>query len=135
MNYFLDTNIIIYAIKNTYPNLVKKFEETPSYNIVVPAIVKAELEYGASKSANYKKTIDLYNKFINIYNIISFTDKETIFYGNIRTELERKGTLIGANDMLIAATVLSHNGVLVTHNVKEFSRISNFKIEDWTKAD
>lgn len=135
MNYFLDTNIIIYAVKNTYPNLVKKFEETPSYNIVVPAIVKAELEYGASKSANYKKTIDLYNKFINIYNIISFTDKETIFYGNIRTELERKGTLIGANDMLIAATVLSHNGVLVTHNVKEFSRISNFKIEDWTKAD
>ena len=135
MNYFLDTNIIIYAVKNTYPNLVKKFEETPSYNIVVPAIVKAELEYGASKSANYKKTIDLYSKFINIYNIIPFTDNETVFYGNIRTELERKGMLIGANDMLIAATVLSQNGILVTHNVEEFSRISNLKIEDWTKKD
>ena len=135
MNYFLDTNIIIYAVKDTYPNLIKKFEETPSYNIVIPAIVKAELEYGASKSVNYKKTIDLYNKFINIYNTISFTDKETIFYGNVRTELEKKGMLIGANDMLIAATVLSHNGILVTHNVKEFSRISNLKIEDWTKAD
>ena len=135
MNYFLDTNIIIYAVKDTYPNLIKKFEETPSYNIVIPAIVKAELEYGASKSVNYKKTIDLYNKFINIYNTISFTDKETIFYGNVRTELEKKGMLIGANDMLIAATVLSHNGILVTHNVKEFSRISNLKIEDWTKTD
>ena len=135
MNYFLDTNIIIYAVKNTYPNLVKKFEETPSYNIVVPSIVKAELEYGASKSANYKKTIDLYSKFISIYNIISFTDKETVFYGNVRAELEKKGMLIGANDMLIAAIVLSHNGILVTHNVEEFSRISNLKIEDWAKSD
>ena len=133
MNYFFDTNIIIYALKNTYPNMIKRFEATPSYNILIPSIVKAEIDFGASKSKNPKQTRDLYYKFLSIYTIVPFTEKETRIYGDIRYQLEKAGKLIGANDMLIAAIVMSHNGILVTHNVNEFSRIKGLQIEDWTE--
>lgn len=133
MKYFLDTNIIIYAVKGKYPSIVEHFENIPSYNIFVPSIVKAEIDYGAKKSSNYEKTISIYNKFLEIYNVVPFTNDETFIYGNIRSDLEKNGKIIGGNDMLIASIALSHDGVLVTHNVEEFSRIKNLKIEDWTK--
>lgn len=132
MDYFIDTNIVIYALKNTYPSIMQHFENAPSYNIVIPSIVKAEIEYGAKKSKNYKRTLELYNSFLRIYSIIPFTDKEASIYGDIRADLEKSGNVIGANDMLIASIVISHNGILVTHNTKEFSKIKNLKIEDWT---
>lgn len=134
MNYFIDTNIIIYALKNTYPRIKEHFQKIPSYNIAVPSIVKAEIEYGAKKSKDYNKTIELYNKFLSIYDIVPFTEKETQVYGDIRAQLEKDGNVIGANDMLIAAIVMSHNGILVTHNTSEFSRIKGLKIEDWVES-
>lgn len=133
MNYFIDTNIIIYALKNSYPSIIKKFENTPSYNIFITSIVKAEIDYGIAKSKSSKLTRELYNKFLSIYNVIPFTEKETKIYGDIRYQLEKEGKLIGANDMLIAAIVMSHNGILITHNVNEFSRIKGLQIEDWTE--
>ncbi len=133
MKYFLDTNIIIYAVKGTYPKLIEHFENVPSFNIFIPSIVKAELEYGAKKSKDYKKAINIYNKFLDIYNIIPFTEEETIIYGDIRSKLEKSGSVIGGNDMLIASIVKSHDGVLVTHNKKEFERIEGLRIEDWTE--
>ena len=133
MNYFIDTNIIIYALKNTYPRIKEHFQKIPSYNIAVPSIVKAEIEYGAKKSKDYNKTIELYNKFLSIYDIVPFTEKETQVYGDIRAQLEKDGNVIGANDMLIAAIAMSHNGILVTHNTSEFSRIKGLKIEDWVE--
>ena len=133
MNYFIDTNIIIYALKNSYPSIIKTFENTPSYNIFITSIVKAEIDYGIAKSKSSKLTRELYNKFLSIYNVIPFTEKETKIYGDIRYQLEKEGKLIGANDMLIAAIVMSHNGILITHNVNEFSRIKGLQIEDWTE--
>ena len=133
MKYFLDTNIIIYAVKGTYPKIIEHFEKVPSFNIFIPSIVKAELEYGAKKSKNYQKSINIYNKFLDIYNVVPFTEDETIIYGDIRSVLEKSGNIIGANDMLIASIVKSHDGVLVTHNTKEFKKIDNLRIEDWTE--
>ena len=133
MKYFLDTNIIIYAVKGNFPNIKEHFERVPSFNIYISSIVKAEIEYGAKKSADYMKTIKIYNKFMNIYNVVPFTEKETKIYGNIRSDLEASGNIIGTNDLLIASTVISHDGILVTHNTKEFERFKNLRIEDWTK--
>lgn len=132
MNYFIDTNIIIYALKGNYPSIIEKFKSTPSFEIMIPAVVRAELEYGAKKSKDYKKSIEAYNKFLSIYKTVPFTENETEIYGDIRSELEKNGNMIGANDLLIASIVLSHNGILVTHNVDEFARIKKLKIEDWT---
>ena len=132
MNYFIDTNIIIYAIKGNYPNIMEKFKSTLSFEIMIPSIVSAELEYGAKKSSDYQKTIEVYRKFLSIYKVVPFTENEIEIYGDIRSELEKGGNMIGANDLLIASIVLSHNGILITHNVGEFARIKKLKIEDWT---
>ena len=133
MQYYLDTNIIIYAIKGSYPNLMEHFKNVPKESIVIPEIVFAEIEYGARKSGNYEKTIEKYNKFTNYFNVAHFDYKAAVSYGIIRSKLEKNGKLIGPNDLIIASIVLASEGVLVTHNTKEFERVENQKIEDWTK--
>lgn len=133
MKYFLDTNIIIYALNGKYPAILSHFQKIPSMSIVIPSIVLAEIEYGARKSVDYDKTISLYNAFTSTFESEDFSSKAAIEYGMIRASLEKSGKVIGANDMLIAATVLAEGGTLVTHNTKEFSRINSLSIEDWTK--
>mgnify|MGYP003314473310 CR=1 FL=1 len=132
MRYFLDTNIIIYALKNSYPEIKNHFMRIPSQTISIPSIVIAEIEYGARKSRNYEKTIEIYRQFMNTFSNAEFNEKAAICYGEIRSYLEKKGDLIGPNDMLIASIVLAEEGILVTHNVKEFAKIPNLSIEDWT---
>lgn len=70
-------------------------------------------------------------KFLKPFEIVPFSDEMTAEYADIRSELERIGKPIGGNDYLIVALTRSNNGILVTHNVDEFSRINNLKIEDW----
>lgn len=133
MKYYLDTNIIIYALKGTYKEIENHFRSIPFESIVIPRIVIAEIEYGAKKSKNYKQIIEKYNEFINHFEIIDFDEKASRKFGDIRWTLEQEGKQIGPYDLIIASTVLANEGVLVTHNTKEFERIKGLKIEDWTK--
>jgi tRNA(fMet)-specific endonuclease VapC len=132
MKYYLDTNIIIYALNGKYPAIRPHFEQVPAMAIVLPSAALAEIEYGARKSRDYEKTIQLYRKFMHPFDVAPFTRHAAECYGRIRADLEAKGQIIGANDLLIAATVMAENGVLVTHNTREFSRISGLAVEDWT---
>lgn len=131
MNYFLDTNIIIYALKNSYSKIKDHFLQVPSTSIVIPSIVLAEIEYGARKCKDYQKTIQKYQAFTGNFISVSFDDKAIKEYGLIRSSLEKKGEVIGANDLMIAAIVKASNGILITHNTKEFSKIEGLRIEDW----
>lgn len=132
MKYYLDTNIIIYALKNSFPAIKDHFYNIPAQSLVIPTIVLAEIEYGARKSIDYEKTMVAYRAFMNSFDKASFTEKAAKEYGDIRASLEKSGRLIGNNDMLIAAIVRSEKGILVTHNTKEFERINNLQLEDWT---
>jgi len=133
MKYFLDTNICIYYLKGLFPKLKEKLLSYNPDTIVIPVITKAELLLGAEKSTQKEETLKKINQFLLPFQIIDFTDKETTIYASIRAKLEKTGTIIGPNDLLIASIVLSNNGILVTRNVKEFSRIKNLKIENWTE--
>lgn len=133
MKYYLDTNIIIYALNGKYPCVISHFQSIPSMSIVIPSVVLAEIEYGARKSYDYEKTIKLYRQFVHYFGIEPFNGKAAQFYGQLRADLEKQGTPIGANDMLIAATVMEADGILVTHNTKEFSRVAGLRLEDWTE--
>jgi tRNA(fMet)-specific endonuclease VapC len=94
--------------------------------------VKAELLFGLEKSKRKNEIKAKYEQFLNTFEIIPFDDHATSSYAKIRLELERKGTIIGGNDLLIASTVLSRQGILVTHNTKEFKRVPQLVTEDWT---
>lgn len=132
MNYYLDTNIIIYALKGKHPKIKEHFLNVHSSSIIIPEIVLSEIEYGARKSKDYNKTISLYNHFTNTFNTISLNNYSRKEYGEIRSLLEKQGNKIGPNDLMIASIVKAENGILVTHNTKEFEKVPGLKIEDWT---
>lgn len=131
MKYFLDTNVIIDALKGKSENIKNHFKNINPDEIYISSIVAAELEYGAAHSHNYEENKRLYEKFIANFEIIPFDFLCRQAYGSVRQELTSKGVIIGSNDMLIAAVALTYGAVLVTHNIKEFSRIKNLVLEDW----
>lgn len=131
MIYYLDTNICVYFLKGLYPSIMGKIKSINAVQIKIPSIVKAELLYGAEKSKQKVKNLTNINRFLEPFEIMPFDDDCSILYSKIRSEMELKGTAIGPNDYIIAATVLAKNGILVTNNNKEFERIKNLKIENW----
>ncbi|MBI4397889.1 MAG: type II toxin-antitoxin system VapC family toxin [Candidatus Omnitrophica bacterium] len=132
MNYFLDTDICIFALKNKYPSIKDWLAGHAPEKIKVPAIVKAELLLGASHNSSPKKILLVIEQFLDPFEVVPFSDVCTEVCAQIRFSLEQKGNIIGPNDLLIASTVLAHHGTLVTHNIKEFSRIESLKLQDWT---
>ena len=94
-------------------------------------MVKAELLYGAYRSRRSSVNIELLEEFLFPFRIVGFSDNECIEYARIRAELEAKGTIVGPNDLIIASTVVAHDGVLVTNNEKEFNRVSGLTVENW----
>lgn len=133
MKYFLDTNICIYALKSTFPQIQKRMEALFPSDVAIPSMVKAELYYGALKSQKKNKVLSALDKFLSPFEIIPFGDEEIMSYAKIRANLEKTGKIIGPNDLIIAATALSHGATLVTHNTKEFERVQDLLIEDWAK--
>ena len=133
MRYFLDTNICVYLLNDRFHNIRENMDDFDISRIKIPSIVAVELVYGAYKSQKVEYNLSRYEKFLSAYEIIPFDRAAGNIYGEIRVSLERKGQVIGSNDMLIAATVLANGGILVTNNIKEFSRINNLPLEDWTK--
>lgn len=120
-------------MKGMYEKITQKICSLNPKEIKIPAIVKSELLYGAYKSENKARNIAAYEMFLKRFEIENYTDEMSYAYAAIRSELEIKGNPIGYNDLLIASTVLSKGGILVTNNEKEFSRIPGLKIENWTK--
>jgi len=103
-------------------------------DVKIPAMVAAELLYGAEKSMRREQNISMVTSLLSVYETVPFDAKAIEYYATIRTELERKGQIIGGNDIIIAATVLAHQGILVSHNIREYSRIEELKLEDWTQS-
>ena len=131
MNYYLDTDICIFALREKFPSIKLWMQKCSPEHIKISSIVKAELLLGALKSDDPKKVLSIVEKFLDPFEIISFDENSAGVYAQIRYDLEKKGQLIGPNDLLIASTVLAHQGTLITHNMDEFKRIGHLKIQDW----
>jgi len=132
--YYLDTNICIYFLKGKNIYLKQKLLSQNSYNIKIPSIVKAELLYVAEKSIRKAENIEKIDNFLFPLEVIGLNDKECIEYSKIRADLEKRGKLIGPNDIIIAAIVKANNGILITNNVKEFMRVKGLTVEDWSET-
>ena len=129
--YLLDTDICIYAIKKKPAGVLHTLKKKSRGGIHVSSITMAELEYGAEKSAFPEKNRVALIEFLSIFDILKFDEKDATEYGRIRARLEKKGTPIGLMDLLIASQTLSQNFVLVSNNLKEFSRIEDLRVENW----
>lgn len=133
MTYFLDTDICIYFLKGKGDRILKNIQKLNPSEIKIPSIVKGELILGALKNQNSKRTMEAVSNFLSPFEIIPFDDSASVIYSNTRFILEKSGKIIGPNDLIIAATVLSRKGFLVTNNEKEFKRIPGLKIRNWTR--
>ncbi|HLP88768.1 MAG TPA: type II toxin-antitoxin system VapC family toxin [Nostocaceae cyanobacterium] len=131
MKFLLDTNTCIIYLRGKNTILKQKLESTPTKDIAVCSIVKAELFYGAIKSANPQRNLTLQQEFLSQFISLTFDDRAAMEFGVIRSQLEALGTPIGAYDLQIAAIALTNNLTLITHNTREFQRVNNLPIEDW----
>ncbi|MBU4316998.1 MAG: type II toxin-antitoxin system VapC family toxin [Proteobacteria bacterium] len=131
--FFLDTNTCIFYLNGTSPAVKGKILATSPAQIKICSMVKAELLFGAYKSRQKQSNLEKVAAFLEPFEIIPFDDQAAYVYADIRSKTETTGRNVGPNDLLIAAVVLFHNGMLITNNVIEFSRIDDLKIEDWSK--
>lgn len=129
--YLLDTNICIYIAKQQPPSVMSKFEKMSVGSVGMSMITYAELYYGAQKSHLSKKSYRVLEELIGIIPPIPIPIQAAKAYGEIRHILEKKGKLIGGNDLWIAAHALSMKLTVVTNNLKEFSRVPKLHVENW----
>ena len=130
MLYLLDTNIIIAAMKGA-PGVISRLERTPLSSLVLSPIVLGELEFGAEKSAHPEKNRARLASLIESIPTSPLNTETSCHYGRIRANLEKMGTPIGANDLWIAAHALALAAVVVTDNIREFSRVEGLAVENW----
>lgn len=131
MKYLLDTNTCIRYLNGRSPQVRTKLLATPSQDIVVCSIVKAELAFGSMRSQNPAQSLAKQQNFLVRFVSLPFDDFVVPFYAQIRADLTNRGIPIGPNDTMIAAIAVAYNLVLVTHNTGEFSRIQGLELEDW----
>jgi tRNA(fMet)-specific endonuclease VapC len=131
MKYLLDTNTCIRYINGRAPNIRRKLSSVALADVAVSSITKAEMFYGSAKSQTPDQSRQKQLEFLTTIQSIAFGDEAALEYGRVRADLEKQGLPISGNDLLIAATALAHNLILVTHNRAEFQRVANLQIEDW----
>lgn len=129
--YLLDTNICIYIAKNKPHSVLEKFEQLAVGEVGMSTITQGELIYGAKKSQHPIKTMKLLDELMSLIPPLPIPTEAGKLYGEIRSKLEKKGKVIGNNDLWIAAHAIALELTLVTNNTKEFSRISQLKLENW----
>lgn len=128
--YLLDTSICIYIINRRPPRVFEHFEMRRIGDIAISSITGAELAFGAEKSGSQRNRQTL-DKFLAPLDILPFDEAAMRRYGMLRSDLERKGTPIGALDLLIAAHALALNCTLVSNNLREFRRVEGLRTENW----
>lgn len=130
-SYLIDTNTCIYYIKGKF-ELYAKFEQIGAENCFISEITLAELKFGVANSEQplkNQKNLDNFLTGVNILPIFHALD----FYAKEKARLRKAGQRIDDFDLLIGATAVTHNFIMVTNNLEHFKRIKGIRIEDWTK--
>ncbi len=129
----LDTNICIHVINARPPAVLERFRQHRMGEIAMCSVVAAELAYGVAKSGSTRNRQAL-EMFLAPLVILPFDEAALWVYGDLRAELERKGTPIGSLDTMIAAHALSQQSTLVTNNTREFARVPGLALENWVQS-
>lgn len=136
MIYLLDTNIIIYLLKNKPPEVIQRLNALDDNSkICMSFITYAELLKGAEKSTHKSQLIKQIKNLAQSINVEFVTNEKLCeSYASNFTRLKGAGTQIGANDLWIACHAISLGATLVTNNVREFERIKELNIENWVNS-
>jgi len=128
----LDTNIFIAASK-AHPAVLARLQQHRAEELLLSSVVWAELEFGIFKSARPEHNRRVFESIVKHLHMVPFSQKAARHYGELRVFLEKQGAPIGSNDILIAAEALAQGAILVTDNVREFSRVPGLRVENWLR--
>jgi tRNA(fMet)-specific endonuclease VapC len=130
LKYMLDTNIVIYVIKRRPVELLEVFNRHVG-QMCISSITLAELMHGVEKSAMPDHNLRQVEDFITRLEVLEYGGKAAAHYGEIRADLERKGTPIGVNDLHIAGHARSEGLTLVSNNLSKFERVDALRLVNW----
>ena len=132
--YMLDTDISSYIMKRSNDAVLKKLHTVPVSDVCISAITKSELSYGVEVSPRKQQNQTALEEYLRYVEVLDYPAQAAPDYAQIRATLKAAGTLIGANDLFIAAHARVLGLTLVTNNTREFSRVPNLKIENWAST-
>ena len=130
LKYMLDTNIVIYVIKRRPVELLEVFNRHAG-QMCISSITLAELLHGVEKSSTPDRNLLRVEDFLSRLEILQYGTKAASHYGEIRADLERKGTPIGVNDLHIAGHARSEGLTLVSNNTRDFERVEALRLVNW----
>jgi tRNA(fMet)-specific endonuclease VapC len=128
--YLLDTNIVSELMRDPQGPITRRIARVGEGSVCTSIIVACELRYGVAKKGSARLTQQL-EAVLDVLPILSLEPTVDRRYGELRADLERRGTPIGPNDLLIAAQALALGLVLVTDNVQEFRRVRGLEVKNW----
>lgn len=130
MRFLLDTNVLSALIKDPSGPVTDRIREVGEGNVCTSVVVAAELRFGAAKKRS-KRLSRQVEAVLAALDVLPLEPPVDAVYGRVRAQLERTGTPIGGNDLLIASQALEAGFVLVTDNVREFRRVPTLRVENW----
>jgi tRNA(fMet)-specific endonuclease VapC len=133
MRYLLDTNIVSDLVRNPQGKVARHVRTVGEKHVCTNIIVAAELHYGADKKGSPRLSSQL-DAVLGVLEVLPFEAPADASYGSLRSRLEKRGTPIGCNDLLIAAQALALGCVIVTDNEREFSRVEGLRVQNWLRA-
>lgn len=128
--YLLDTNTVVYSLKGSSAveeNLQHHFNDPMSISV----ITLMELYYGAYKSHRVTGNLAKLRTLENALEVIPPGKESADIFGSLKARLEKSDSRLDDFDLVIAATALAHNLILVTNNVKHFQRIEGLELTNW----
>jgi tRNA(fMet)-specific endonuclease VapC len=131
--YMLDTDISSYVMKRSHDAVLSRLQKVPVGDVCVSVITKSELLYGVELSPRRSQDQAALDAYLRHVEVLEYPDEAALHYAQIRAALKISGTMIGANDLLIAAHARSLGLTLVTNNTREFGRVQDLRIENWTE--
>ena len=131
--YLLDTDISIYLLNGKLPEVEERLASLPAEQVGTTTVTAAELRFGALNSGRSQKNLARVETFLAPLTQVSFDERAAIQFGSLKQHLVSRGQLIGTMDLLIAACALAAGAILVTNNVREFSRVPALTVENWTE--
>jgi tRNA(fMet)-specific endonuclease VapC len=120
-------------MKRSHGTLLRKLQEVPIAAVCISVITKSELLYGVEVSPRRQQDLAALAEYLRHVEVLDFPDEAALHYAQIRAALNSRGTMIGANDLFIAAHARSLELTLVTNNIGEFARVEDLYIENWTE--
>jgi tRNA(fMet)-specific endonuclease VapC len=134
MKYLLDTDTCSYVMRQSSAVLLERFKRISSSDAAISVITQGELQAGLAKKPEASQLRQRLERLNAVLPTVALPELAAFSYAQIRQHLERKGQIIGANDLWIAAHALAANLTLVTNNTREFARIPGLKLENWTDS-